>query len=175
MQTQKQLTKSEKIDLGTKEIARRIRKELKDIKGTKFSVTMKSFSGGSEINVSLMESDFKVIKDFKDVSERAINFLALKRNEDVEQVRQEVKEEQNKKYHQLSEYAFQEEYDPNKFNNGVFLTKEGHELFKQVCAIISFYNFDESDPMTDYFNVNFYPELEIGKFNKDYEYKGGEE
>ena len=55
------LTKMQKIDMGTKEIARQIRIQLKqEFPSCVFSVAKKSFSGGSEINVALMSAPFEV-------------------------------------------------------------------------------------------------------------------
>jgi len=156
------LTKSEKISLGTKEIAKRIRNQLKDeFKTSKFSVTMESFSMGSAIHISLMESDIKIIKDFSEIPEEAIVRLGDR------YAPQQLKEIQEKRYHQLNRYALGE-YDPVNWNNGVFLTETGHNLFKRVCEIVNQYHYDESDPMTDYSCTNFYLHLNIGKWNKDF-------
>lgn len=53
--------------MNTKEIAKQIRKDLKEqIKGSKFSTTISNYSGGSSITVALMESDESVIKTKSD-------------------------------------------------------------------------------------------------------------
>ena len=55
-----ELTKTEKINLGTTEIAKRIRKQLKtEFPGCKFSVTTEQYAGGSSININLMKTDIK--------------------------------------------------------------------------------------------------------------------
>lgn len=163
-----QLTKSEKIHLGTKEIAKRIRDQLKqEFKGCKFSVRTELYSGGSSIHVNLMESDFKVIRDFKDISERAI-FQCESRRYTKEQIEQM----QKKRYHQLGCH-FYEDYDPDNWSNGVFLTEQGYNLFQRVQQIMNQYNYDNSDSMTDYFDVNFYGHINIGKWDENYKQIGG--
>lgn len=159
------LTHSEKINLGIKEITRQIREKLKKIKGVKFSVTMKSYSGGSNISIYLMESNFKVIEDFKNISPEAI----FKYKDNGMRTEAQLKEMQEAKYHQLNN-NIEKEYNKDFWNNGVFLTEAGHNLFKVVMDIVNYYNYDESDIQSDYFSVNFYTNLGIGKWDKPYIY-----
>lgn len=161
------LTQSEKISLSTKDISKLIRDKIKaKFNNCVFSVTMESYSMGSSINVYLMKSNFKVIQDFKDISEDTINEYE-QRNRIT---REQLKERQNKGYHQLGG-RFNEEYKKGVWSNGVFLTKDGFNLFKEVCKIVNYYNYDNSELMTDYYDVNFYLELRIGKYDKDYIYE----
>ena len=162
----KQLSKSEKINLSTTEIAKSIREQLKEeFPNCKFSITRQYFSMGSSITVCLMKSNFKVIRDFSELSKNAISNLGFGyTDEDIQQRQQE-------NYHQLNPYTLREEYNPDLWCNGVFLTKEGHNLLKRVVGIVDYFNYDESDAMTDYSCVNFYSHLEIGKWNKPYENK----
>ena len=39
---------------------------------------------------------------------------------------------------------------------------------KNVCDFVMSYNFDDSDPMTDYFCTNFYLHLGVGTYKKPY-------
>ncbi len=39
---------------------------------------------------------------------------------------------------------------------------------QNVCAFVQSYNFDDSDPMTDYFHTNFYLSLSIGTYKRPY-------
>lgn len=163
-----ELTKTEKINLGTTEIAKRIRKQLKtEFSDCKFSVMTEQFAGGSGININLMKADRKIIRDFKDISERAIARLIVHTRKDIEQ-------RQNESYHQLNKYVLQDEYDSDGWCNGVFLTEQGHLLLQQVARIAEAYNYDDSDPQTDYFSVNFYLDIELGKWNKAFEDGRGE-
>jgi len=164
----KTLTRFEKINLSTTEIAKRIREQLKEeFKNCKFSVTTEYYSMGSSISIYLMKSDRKVIRDFKDISEVA--FLGLNRY-----TKEEVENLQKTKHHQLNQFQLKEEFDVNSWCNGVFLTEEGHNLLKRVVEIVDQYNFDESDSQTDYYCVNFSFHISIGKWNKELEDGGGQ-
>lgn len=164
MDNEKELTKQEKYSMDLKDIAREVKRQLiKEFPGCMFSVTIERYSMGQSLHISLMKSNFKVIRDFNEISERAISDYA-NRDYTIEQ----LKEMQSKNYHQLNEYSFRDEYDHDNWNNGVFLTREGHKLFKQVCEIINHYNYDDSDSQTDHFDVNFYLHLNIGQWNKPY-------
>lgn len=48
------------------------------------------------------------------------------------------------------------------------LTERAREVMTNVCAFVQSYNFDDSDPMTDYFHTNFYLNLSIGTYKKPY-------
>lgn len=59
--------------------------------------------------------------------------------------------------------------------DGIF-TDEGFKVAKRIKEIVNEFNWDNSDPMTDYFDVNYYTHISIGSWNKPYEYvqpKGG--
>ena len=160
----KELTKSEKINLGATEIAKRIRKQLKDeFPDCKFSVTNDKYAGGSSININLMKADRKTIQNIKDISESAIT----RRGELF--TRKDIEQRQKRKYIQLNKYALREEYDDQVWCNGVFLTEQGHNLLQRVVNISNIYNYDDSDPQTDYYSLNFHLDLELGKWNKDFE------
>ena len=167
------LTVHEKISLSTKEIAQKIRTQLKtEFENCTFSVRTEYYSGGSSIHVSLMQSvNLKVIQDFNELSENAVwNYQRRHDHVNAEQAKQNLKKMQEQAYHQLSTYRANENYNPDEWNNGVFLTKEGFGLFKRVSDIINYYNYDHSDAQTDYFDVNFYVHLNIGTYEKPYRY-----
>ncbi len=48
------------------------------------------------------------------------------------------------------------------------LTERAREVMQNVCAFMQSYNFDNSDPMTDYFCKNFYLSLSVGTYKKPY-------
>jgi len=163
------LTQSQKIELGTKEIAKRIREKLKkSFPNCKFSVRMDRYSGGSSISVYLMEANFNPIMDFKDIPEQAI----YEKTEMQNYTREDLQKRQAKKYHQLNHYALKEEYNPNNWCNGVFLTQKGHNTLKKAVEIAEYYNYDNSNPQTDYYSVNFSFDISIGKWDKPFKIKG---
>jgi len=157
-----ELTKSEKISLGTKEIAKRIRQQLKEeFPACIFSVRTQYYSGGSSIHISLMKADRKIKLRFNEISE-----VALCRFYDDRYTKEQLKSHQEQAYHQLGH--FYDQYNANSWSNGVFLTYQGHMLLKRVEQIANQYNFDDSDSQTDYYHVNFSLHLELGQWNKPF-------
>lgn len=57
-------------------------------------------------------------------------------------------------------------------DDSLLLANAGKVLFKDISAFIQSYNFDRSDTQSDYFHVNFYLTLAIGKWNKPFSQKG---
>lgn len=163
-QNNKDLTKQEKYSIDIKDIAKRVKQQLqKEFPSCVFSVTIERYSGGQSLSVSLMKSNFKVIRDFKDIPEMAFFKLA-----DHHYTKEQIEKMQSENYHQVNHYSFRDDFDPDNWNNGVFLTEQGHNLFKRVAEIVNYYNYDNSDIQTDYFDVNFYFHLNIGQWNKPY-------
>jgi RecA/RadA recombinase len=59
----------------------------------------------------------------------------------------------------------------NYIDDDQSLSQEGKSAMKGVKEIAQKYNYDNSDPMTDYFDVNFYLRPSIGSYDKPYQYK----
>lgn len=160
-----QLTVDQKINLGTTEIAKKVREQLKqEFPRCKFSITCEHYSGGSSISISIIKADRKIIQDFKELSETSLICF-----ENRAYTREGIKETQSKNYHQLSPFNLREEFKINSWCNGVFLTEEGHKLLQRVVQISDQYNWDNSDSQTDYYDVHFSLDLEIGKWNKEFD------
>lgn len=51
------------------------------------------------------------------------------------------------------------------------LSKEVYDVVNDVCDYLQSYNYDDSDGMIDYFDVNFYTHINIGSWNKPYKIK----
>lgn len=49
------------------------------------------------------------------------------------------------------------------------LTSYGQLVIETITEYVQSYNYDDSDPYTDYFNVNFYESINIGKWDKPFE------
>lgn len=49
------------------------------------------------------------------------------------------------------------------------LTSYGQLVIETITEYVQSYNYDDSDPYTDYFNVNFYVSINIGKWDKPFE------
>jgi len=164
LQQDKELSTSQKIDISLNDISKGIKQQLKkEFKWCKFSIRTEFYSGGSALHINLMESNFKVILPFNEISEDTLSQYGLRNY-----TREQIKEIQDKTHHQLSEYALKENYNKDKWNNGVFLTEKGFNLFKRVMELTNKFNWDNSDISTDYFDVNFYTHISIGKWNKPF-------
>lgn len=162
---ERELTKQEKISISLKDIAQTTRQKLKEkYPGCKFSVTTEYYSMGQSLHISLMESDFKVIQDFKDIPEMGL----FKITSEGHYADEQIKQMQSEMYHQLNEYQLQDAYDSEHWCNGVFLTEQGHKMLQDVVKITRVYNWDDSDSMIDYFDVKFYLHVNIGKWDKPY-------
>lgn len=139
----------------TTKIAKMVRQQIKkEIPNCKFSVTSKYFSGGSEITVSLMTAPFPVFAQDVDCNGN----------------------KQEKDYTQLNHFQLRRGFDYDRRDpgvcNGVFLTPEAWEVLKRADEIANLHNWDNSDIQTDYFDVNYYFNINIGKWNKPFQIKG---
>jgi len=155
------LSRSEKIRLGYSEIAKAIKQRLKkEFPNCKFSVSKETYSGGGSITVALMESDIKVIRD--------IEFIPSESRALEGRTMEDIARYQKKGHHQLNHYQLRQDFNLEEWCNGVFLTEEGHKVLQRAVEIADEYNYDDSDPMTDYFSVNYYLHMAIGKWDKDF-------
>ena len=68
----------------------------------------------------------------------------------------------NTKYKQISQFHIKDSTE---------LTETAKKMLTEVVDLIESYNFDDSDIMTDYFHVNFYLHLSIGKWDKPFQHK----
>lgn len=75
-----------------------------------------------------------------------------------------------KHYVQLNQYQFSNKY-AERINNGTVLTDKAWEVMKFAYELTLKDNWDNSDSMTDYFDVNFYLHLNIGNWDKPYTVK----
>lgn len=129
------------------EIAKKVRKQLKaEFPECRFSVRIERYSMGQSMSISLMKAPFAAFAKTEDVN-------GNQRTGDYAQLNQ-----------------FQLRREPNEYIcNGLFLTPDAWRVMKRADEIQSCYNWDNSDSMTDYFDVNFYFHPEIGQWNKPFE------
>lgn len=135
------------VDIA-KDVKKKLQEEYPDCK---WSVTTKTFTGGRELNVYLMEAPFDVFASMK---------VANGFNEET------IRE---RKYAQLNEYQLLDKF-PNeeRISNGTYLTQKGWDMLARAAEIMNEENWDRSDLMTDYFDVNYYMMLSIGKWDKPF-------
>lgn len=162
LERDKTLTTSEKINFSLKEISRAIKKQLKkEFPECKFSVKTEYYSMGQSLHISILETSFKIVKSFSELSKKAI-FEYTREN----RTEQELKEMQEIGYYQVGRINQDDIYNPDVWNNGVFLTEKGFNLIKRITELTDKFNWDNSDTQTDYFDVKFYLHLIIGEYNK---------
>lgn len=161
---EKVLSKSEKINISLVDIAKAIKQQLKkEYPGCKFSIQTEYYSMGCTLHISIMETNFKIIKPFEELSESAINRYT---KEDGYRTIEVLKQLQEKKHHQINPFM-DDEYNPDLWNNGVFLTEKGFNLIKRIVELTEKFNWDDSNSRIDYFDVKFYTQINIGKWDKD--------
>jgi len=137
--------------VDVKDIAKKVRKQLKaEYPECKWSVRIQRYSGGQSLDVYLIGAPFTIF-----AKDKTINGY------------------DNGGYAQLNKYQLLDRY-PNDEGicNGHYLTKKAWNVLKRACEIMDADNWDKSDLMTDYFNVNYYSGISIGKWNKDFELLG---
>jgi len=126
------------------EITKTIQAELKEkFPECKFSVTTKH---GLEIAVALMAAPASPFASLNTVNGY----------------------EHSGKYAQLNHYHIKQDWAGNWISNGYYLTEQAVEMLNAVIEIGNRENWDNSDLMTDYFDVNYYFHLNIGKWDKPF-------
>ena len=128
-----------------KDIAREVKQELtKQYPDCKWSTRIERFSGGQSLTVALISAPFEA---FAKETDHAGNPV--------------------RGYAQLNQYQFQSPSN-DLLNNGTYLTKEAWECMASAYKVASKDNWNNSDPQTDYFDVNYWLHLEIGKWDKPF-------
>ena len=127
----KELTKSEKINMDIADIAKAVRKDIKNEFGNKIkcSVRSKRFAGGTSLSVELKKCSIDLIKSEEEFDEEYMDYRLT--NPDLFK-------RLKLRYHR----------------NEILAVKE--EVTQKINEIVDAYNFDESDYMIDYYCVNFY-------------------
>lgn len=126
-------------DLHNTDIAKQIRKDLKEAFGKHFKFSVTAPNNSIEINIMEWNIEF-FTKEYIEALKKA---KEDNNNEDWQKVR-DIQED-------------------NKMN-----TEKWNSIFNEVEKIRNLYNHDKSDLMSDYFDVNYYGGVRIGKWDKDY-------
>lgn len=139
--------------LTTKEIAARIRKQVREkypaSKGYKISVTYKSFSGGSSIDVRVKAAPFDLVRP---------EYLAAYLAEDWEVIRGWEDE--------------QHVFGSRFYGKSVRYTEQADELVDDLKKLTTKYRCSDSDGMIDYFSTNFYDHVEVDFYGITEVHKG---
>ena len=125
-----------------KEIATEVRENLKkEFPTCKFSVRTQYFSMGCSLHVALMSAPFEAY----------------------------ASEKPEERGSQLNHYSIKD--DPSKWDNicnGIKLTNEAWNVLRRTNEIATKNQWVDSEPMSDYYNTNYYFHLYLGHWNKPF-------
>lgn len=168
-----------KEKLSMKEIAKIIKKELKkQLPTATFSVMTEGNCYYNGLNIALIRDINNPFNDYeaavkeasKDASTKIIEkYEAWEGLSDAdiwesEQRKKELKNRLEHKHIEINQYHIDSNFE---------LSDYGKKLFKFVKDLCDSFNYNDSDAMTDYFDVGFYLDLSVGKFEQPFELLGG--
>ena len=134
------------------EITKDIRKKLKEeFPNCKFSVTT---SHGHEITVALMSAPTSPFASLDTIS-----------------AYDPPLPQHDGKYQQLNPHHIKCDDQGRWTSNGAHLKAQYAKMLIEVIRLANEENYDNSDSMTDYFDVGYWFHLNIGKWNKPFEVK----
>ena len=156
-------------NLTTTDISKEIRKYVKkEFPDYKFSVRTSSFAGGSSICVSLMEYPVELTNH-----DRMRKYLDEHFNRDYDWVytpthgdmvyNQMTEEQKNDAVDYRVENIGYDQLNNYHLDSATWINPEILKVLKDVNNYVNSFNYDDSDSMTDYFDVNFYYSMEIGR------------
>lgn len=149
--------------MTTTEIAKTIRIYCKEKYPTwKFSVTTEYFSGGSSIDISIMEAPEQIFdleacrKAYaKHLEDEKMGYYGGRGlGIDIDKMLKDDK--MRWQLHRVGD------------RDKEYFTEYGFSVIEDVYNFMQSYNYDDSDAMIDYFNCNFYSSFNIGKWNKGF-------
>lgn len=128
-----------------KTIAKEVKQELvRQYPKCKWSVKIDRFSMGQSLKVALLSAPFLAFAKDTDCNGNPV-----------------------RGYTQLNQYQFSRPDDEN-VNNGAYLTPEAWDCLARAYKIASRDNWNNSDPQTDYFDVNYWLHMEIGNWDRPF-------
>ena len=139
--------------IGVTEIAKVIKTVVKEkYPKVKLSVISSKYSGGQSLDINLMEAPFDVFNqpDASKLSGRDLTW-------GVEDAMKRWGYAIDKGNHGVNHYYIDNDY---------YITDDAKDLFNLIHEVCKYFNRDDSDSMTDYFDTNFYYSFGIGKWNK---------
>lgn len=150
----------EKIYLNLSDVAKAVKSQLKkEFSECKFSISTEKYSMGQSLHIHLMEGPFKAVYLLKKVYNEDGNFIY-------------IDEELEEQKCQVNPYSFDSYLDRDIYRMNVTeeekLTFECVNVLERAYELVQLFNYDKSEPMSDYFEVNFYVHMNVGKWNKSY-------
>ena len=160
------ITPTYKVTPSINEIASELRTKLKaEFPAFKFSVTISKYSGDRWMSINLMSGPTTPFQ----CNPRG-------KNEMIGQINEKSFFANDKSYaNHVARINYEDVTNvlPHAsavgyYNNGNWLTEEAWDMLKTVAELASTHNWDNSDSQTDYFDVNYYILMGIGKWDKPY-------
>ena len=141
-----------------KQIAKEVRTQLKtEFPNCKFSVRTEYYSMGQSLHVTLVKSNFPV---FKTETEMRETFRTEGWGKYDESDMVNLTNDVTRGYSQVNHYYIDDSPE---------YTDKAKQVFNRVKEIYNADNWDKSDIVTDYFDVNYYVHFNIGTFEKPLE------
>lgn len=152
---------NEENKYNTKDIAKWVRQTLKQtFPDIKFSIRSEYYSMGSSIHVTLIESKtMRFLKKFEEITDTEIFRLANARNDTEEEIKEYIKKQMENKHNQINQYHL---------DSDIMLSNQGKNVLREILKTCNKHNWDNSDIQTDYFDVNYYLHLSLGKWDKPF-------
>lgn len=145
---------------NTKDIAKWVRQTLKrEMPDFKFSVRIETYTGGSSMSITMLRSPVRLLKRLGEIEEQEILRLMNARNDTRDEVLGFIKQRLDSDHHDINQYYVDEDWS---------LTEKGKKICSKVLDIANKYNWDNSDAMTDYFDVNYYLDLKLGDYDRPF-------
>ena len=148
--------KGDKFDnkLSLKEIAKIVRGILKkEFPLCKFSVRTEYYSMGKSLHLSLISGPFDpFVNEFPPEHFHPESWLKENQLNNLKSCR-------DNGHSQLNQYYLDTDHT---------LTARAREILQRAYNTVKDYNYNDSDGMIDYFDTNFYLNLEIGKWDRPY-------
>jgi hypothetical protein len=136
------------------QIAKQTRETLKkEFPNCKFSVTLEKYSGGRSMTIALMSANFEALRD---EGHTQLNHYALMDGFERHSGTQIIRGEWT--------------VIPNGYGvcSGSLLSEKAWEVMRRAVEIGNAENWDNSDSQSDYFDVNYYLHVNIGKWDRNF-------
>lgn len=149
--------------MDIKEIAIELRGKLKtEFPGYKFSVNISRFSGGRSMDVTLVSGPEDVFHALhKGSKEWSVNHYYMGEYD--------KQKHQSEARYKSGDYTGETELGCLLGDNpGVHVTTKAWDMMAKVCELAQGRNWNNSDIQRDYFDVNYYLHVAVGKWDKPY-------
>lgn len=155
-----------KDNLSVKDIAKIIRHELKQkYKNAKFSITTDGNYLASNIDITLVADNKTPYNDIETIKnsegfKKYVEYWNMTDKEietEIEHIDSEITKFD--RTHNINQYHIDSDYLLNDY---------AKEMFSYIVDLCNSFNYNDSDSQVDYYDVGFYMDLRIGKYDKHF-------